>query len=177
MNRALFLDRDGTVIEHVHYLKDPDEVRLVEDCVETLKRAKDAGYVLIVVSNQSIIGRGTGTVDQVEACNARMCELLSAEGVVIDDAVYCPHAPDEGCSCRKPEPGLLLECAERFGIALAQSVMIGDNITDIQAGDNARCRMSLYLNTREPRTDLHSFDSLAEAVDYVLSVSGQSEGS
>ena len=175
MKRALFLDRDGTVIEHVHYLKDPDEVRLVDCCAETLRRARDAGYALVVISNQSIIGRGTGTVAQVDACNARMRELLHIEGVELDAVLYCPHTPEDNCSCRKPQPGLLQEAATQLGLDINASVMIGDNITDIQAGENAGCRLSLYLNTREVLESVHGFDTLADAVDYVLSHDGQSE--
>lgn len=175
MKKGLFLDRDGTVIEHVHYLKDPDGVVLVERCAETLLKAKAAGYALIVISNQSIIGRGTGTVEQVEACNDRMRALLRDAGVELDDVSYCPHAPEDECGCRKPAPGLLIAAAERLGISLAESVMIGDNITDVEAGENAGCRLNLYLNTREVLADREGFDSLADAVDYALSQDGQSE--
>lgn len=169
MKRALLLDRDGTVIEHVHYLKDPDEVRLVDRCAESLQRARDAGYLLVVISNQSIIGRGTGTVEQVEACNDRMRVLLREQGIELDAVSYCPHSPDAGCACRKPAPGMLNEIAETLDVSLLDSVMVGDNITDVQAGENAGCRLNIYLNTREARDDLFGFDTLAEAVDFVLS--------
>jgi D-glycero-D-manno-heptose 1,7-bisphosphate phosphatase len=170
MNKALFLDRDGTVIEHVHYLKDPDEVRLVSGCAQALKSARDAGYLLVVISNQSIIGRGTGTHEEVEACNARMEELLSAEGVELDSVLYCPHAPEDECACRKPQPGLLVQAAEALIIDLAQSSMIGDNVTDIEAGRNAGCRANLYLNKREPGTGEHCFDSIVEAIQFALTL-------
>lgn len=171
MNKALFLDRDGTVIEHVHYLKDPAEVRLVPRCAEMLQQARAAGYILVVISNQSIIGRGTGTREDVDACNARMTELLEDEGVVLDLVLYCPHTPDDGCACRKPEPGLLFEAAETLEVDLSASVMIGDNVTDVEAGLSAGCRLNLYLTTREPGEWEDSFDSLAEAIEYILSLS------
>ena len=168
MHKAMFLDRDGTVIEHVHYLNDPAGVRLVSDCVKALSAARAAGYLLVVISNQSIIGRGTGTKEEVDACNARMEELLRVEGIMLDLVLYCPHAPEEECGCRKPKPGMLLDAADRLGIDLSQSVMIGDNITDVEAGENAGCAMSLYLNTREPRVGDACFDSLEDAVRSVL---------
>ena len=93
MNKAVFLDRDGTVVEHVHYLKNADDVRLVSKCAEALKRARNAGYLLIVISNQSIVGRGTGTSAEVNACNARMRDLLRDEGVELDLVLFCPHTP------------------------------------------------------------------------------------
>lgn len=171
MNKAMFLDRDGTVIEHVHYLTNPDEVRLVPQCAEVLQRVRNAGFLLVVISNQSIIGRGTGTVEQVNACNARMEKLLLAEGVDVDLVLFCPHAPEDKCACRKPEPGLLNEAARQLRIDLEESVMIGDNITDIEAGKNARCRLNLYVNTREPRQGEDCFGTLVHAINYALGIS------
>lgn len=167
MNKALFLDRDGTVIEHVHYLKDPNQVRLVERCAEALRRARDAGYLLIVISNQSMVGRGTGTVEHVEACNTRMIELLAEKGVALDAVRHCPHAPEDGCSCRKPEPGLLNDCAAEFDIDLERSTMIGDNVTDVEAGVRAGCKKNYYLNTREPREN--GVATLFDAIHLMLS--------
>ena len=170
MNKAVFLDRDGTVIEHVHYLVNPAEVRLVSECAEALKLARDAGYLLVVVSNQSVIGRRTGTREEVEACNARMGQLLRAEGVNLDLVLFCPHSPDDGCECRKPRPGLLQQAARDLGIDLAESVMIGDHVTDVEAGENAGCRLNLYLNTREVRDCGECFDSLIDAIRYALEI-------
>jgi D-glycero-D-manno-heptose 1,7-bisphosphate phosphatase len=169
MNKAVFLDRDGTVVEHVHYLKNADDVRLVSKCAEALKLARNAGYLLIVISNQSIVGRGTGTSAEVNACNARMRDLLRAEGVELDLVLFCPHTSEDGCGCRKPRPGMLVKAAEDLAIDLAESVMIGDNVTDMEAGENAGCRLNLYLNTREARDDRACFDTLLSAVEYSLS--------
>ena len=158
-------------------MKNPKEVRLVADCAKSLRRAREEGYLLVVISNQSIIGRGTGTVAQVDACNARMEELLLAEGVDVDLVLYCPHAPEDNCTCRKPKPGLLLDAARDLDIDLEASIMIGDNITDVEAGENAGCRLNLYLNTRESRQGAECFDTLVLAIDYALGDSSSSLGS
>ena len=147
MNKAIFLDRDGTVIVHVHYLADPDKVEIVPGGAEALRRLKDSGYLLVMVSNQSLVGRGYGTVEDVESVNDRTIELLEADGVSIDSVKYCPHRPDENCPNRKPNPGMLVEAARELDIDLTQSVMIGDNITDVQAGENAGCRLSILIGT------------------------------
>ena len=170
MNKALFLDRDGTVIEHVHYNMDPNDVHLVPDCAEALAKAQAAGYLLVVISNQSGIARGKGTHEDVQACNDRMAELLAEQGITLDLILYCPHGPDEDCPCRKPKPGMLLDAAQQLDIDLSQSIIIGDNITDLQAGQNAGCKMMLFVNARdvEVREGEDCFDSLVEAVEHAL---------
>lgn len=168
MNKAVFLDRDGTLIEHIHYLTDPNRVKIVDGGAEALKRLQEAGYLLVVVSNQSLVGRGYGTEDDVNAVNARMAELLQSAGVTLDSVKYCPHHPDEDCPNRKPKPGMLLEAAEELNIDLTQSVMIGDNPTDTGAGENARCRLNILLVEPGSSAQGPSAGSLSEAADRVL---------
>ena len=168
MNKAVFLDRDGTVIEHVHYLSDPAKVAIVPGGVEALKKLKNHGYLLVVVSNQSLVGRGYGTAEDVEAVNARMCELLAESGVTIDSVKYCPHLPDAECPNRKPNPGMLLEAAKEFDIDLSQSVMIGDNITDVEAGENAGCSLNVLLGAAKGTAGCTVAKDLHEAVELVL---------
>ena len=176
MNKAVFLDRDGTVIQHVHYLTEPGKVEIVPGGVEALKKLQEAAYLLVVVSNQSLVGRGYGTVDDVEAVNARMLELLEAGGVRIDCVKYCPHLPGEDCPNRKPMPGMPIEAARELGIDLAQSVMIGDNLSDVEAGRNAGCQMNILIQppgASDYRPSLGATvvaSGLPEAVDIVLHV-------
>ncbi len=133
MKRAVFLDRDGTVIEEKTFISDPDEVELIPGAPEALKVIKEMGFLIIGVSNQSGVGRGYFGLKEVEAVNRRMAELLSLYGVGLDDLFICPHAPEEDCMCRKPRPGLLLEAAERYEIDLKRSYMIGDREGDVGA--------------------------------------------
>ena len=176
MSKAVYLDRDGTVIQHVPYLTEPGKVEIVPGGVEALRKLHEAGYLLVVVSNQSLVGRGYGTADDVEAVNARMLELLDAGGVTIDCVKYCPHHPDDDCANRKPMPGMLLEAARELGIDLAQSAMIGDAITDVEAGRNAGCRMNVLIDPAGSSDDRPRLGAtvvasgLPEAAEMVLHV-------
>lgn len=168
MNKALFLDRDGTLIEHIPYLMNPNDVKLVPRCAESLAKAQKAGYRLIVISNQSGVARGVGTIADIEACNKQMEDLLRTQEIMLDLILYCPHGPDSDCLCRKPNTGLFDSASKQLNIDLSQSIMIGDNISDIHAGQNAGCRLNVYLNTRETRQGENCFDSLPEAIDWAL---------
>src|SRR5579875_2452690 len=139
--RAVFLDKDGTIIENVPYNVDPALIRLAPGAEEGLERLHRAGYLLFVVSNQSGVARGYFPESALEGVAARLEELLAAFGVPLSGFAYCPHHPEalvEGyavtCDCRKPEPGLILRMAAEHGIDLARSWMIGDILDDIQAG-------------------------------------------
>jgi D-glycero-D-manno-heptose 1,7-bisphosphate phosphatase len=142
-DRAVFLDRDGTLIEDPGYLSDPSAVRLLPGAAEALRALRAAGYRLVLVSNQSGIGRGYFTLEEAEAVHRRLVDELAERGVALDDARYCPHAPDEGCSCRKPKPGLLLAAADELGLDLEASFMVGNSPSDIGAGKRAGCRTVL----------------------------------
>lgn len=137
---ALFLDRDGTLIHDVPYLKEPGGVSLLPGAIPALRRFREAGYRLILVSNQSGIGRGWIAMHELLAVHAQLVKLLAAKGVQLDAAYYCPHTPDAGCSCRKPSPGLLLKAMENFPTDRARSLMVGDRQGDIQAGRGAGLR-------------------------------------
>ena len=140
---TVFLDRDGTLIEDVGYPRDPETVRLLEGAVEALAALRRAGYALVVVSNQSGIGRGIVTQEQAEAVHERFVQELRAHGVELDDARYCPHRPEDACACRKPAAGLLLDSARELGLDLARSFMVGDKPDDVEAGRAAGCRTVL----------------------------------
>jgi D,D-heptose 1,7-bisphosphate phosphatase len=150
---AVFLDRDGTIIEQVHYLSDPDKVRLLPGAGASLRRLRDAGYALVAITNQSAIGRGMITVGQYEAVNAAMDRQLAAEGVALDGIYYCPECPtgDDRTAIthgdRKPGPGMLLRASSDLGLDPAASWMVGDMISDVLAGINAGCKGSLMVQT------------------------------
>jgi histidinol-phosphate phosphatase family protein len=138
--RAVFLDRDGTVIEDVGYPRDPEQVRFLPGALAGLAALRAAGWLLVVISNQSGIGRGLITPEEAEAVHARFeCELGDA-GISLAGARYCPHAPAEHCSCRKPSPEMILDAASSLGIDLAASYMVGDKESDVEAGRRAGTR-------------------------------------
>jgi histidinol-phosphate phosphatase family protein len=134
---ALFLDRDGTLIYDLQYIADPHSVKPIPGAAEALQVFQRCGYLLIVVSNQSGIGRGLISVRQAQVVHYRFITVLRDAGVEIDDVYYCPHAPDAGCSCRKPSPRLVFEAAQRHGIDLKRSLLIGDQQTDLKTAKNA----------------------------------------
>ena len=166
---AVFVDRDGTLIEDVGYLRDPDGVRLVDGAAEALSRLADAGFLLVVVSNQSGIARGLIDPSEAQAVHDRFVSELEDRGVSPAVVQYCPHAPDAGCDCRKPAPGLLLAAARELGLDLEASFMIGDKLSDVEAGRRAGCRGVLISRAR---TDASGADHIAvdwsDAVSFIL---------
>jgi len=128
------LDRDGTIIVERNYLADPDGVELLPGAPEGIRRLRELGCTILVVSNQSGVGRGFFDLATVERVNARMAELLAREGASIDGIYVCPHAPEEGCGCRKPRTGLLDRAAEDYGFEPSSLFVIGDNVCDMELG-------------------------------------------
>ena len=133
---AVLLDRDGTLVVDVPYNGDPAKVRPMPGAAEALQRLRDAGIPTALVSNQSGIARGLIDADQVRAVNARMEELLGPIG----PKVFCPHGPDDGCDCRKPRPGLILQAAEALGVPPERCAMVGDIGADVEAALAAGAR-------------------------------------
>ncbi len=150
MNKAVLLDRDGTLIRDVPYLGDPAKVALEDGVAGALRRLHELGYLLIVVTNQSGIGRGLFTEDDFQAVQARLAELLRDEGVPLRAVYHCPHHPTEArppylvdCPCRKPKSGMVLAAIAEHDLDPAQSFMIGDTFRDIRAGQGAGVRSIL----------------------------------
>jgi len=169
--RAVFLDRDDTLLVDEGYMSDPARVRLVEGVPEALSRLQRAGLALVLISNQSGVARGLITAAQVQAIEARLRALLP--GVTFAGAEYCFHHPDEGCACRKPAPLMLRQAARRLGIDLARSVMVGDRTSDVGAGAAAGCWTVLIGEQAEegPQPD-HRAQTLLEAVDWIVTPRG-----
>jgi D-glycero-D-manno-heptose 1,7-bisphosphate phosphatase len=137
--RAIFLDRDGTITVDTGYPSDPDEVELLPGAANALRTLRNRGWALVLVSNQSGVGRGLIAPDQARAVHERLVLELGACGVELDGAYYCPHVPEDACECRKPRPGLLQRAAAELGLDLADSMMVGDRQSDVEAGREAGC--------------------------------------
>lgn len=170
--KAVFLDRDGTLIYDVGYARDPDQVRLFPDVKEALTKLRKHGFRLVLVSNQSGIGRGLMTVEQAEQVHQRVVSRLAECGVQLDAAYYCRHAPDEQCGCRKPSPEMLLRAAKELDLQLDRSFMVGDKLGDVEAGKQAGCRTILLTATSasgklDPAPDYVAVDWL-EVLQHIL---------
>jgi D-glycero-D-manno-heptose 1,7-bisphosphate phosphatase len=177
MNKAFFIDRDGVIVVETDYLGHPDDVEIIPGVAEALKAIKAAGFLAIIVSNQSGVARGYYSESDVELVNHRIVEVLAEQGAVIDAFYHCPHHPkfSGDCDCRKPEPGMLLTAAEDHQIDPAKSYMIGDKISDVEAGRNAGCAESVLIKTghgiNEATGDLKGItvaDDFAAAVKKLL---------
>lgn len=180
MNTAIFLDRDGVIIENrEHYVRCWDDVAFIPGALTALKRISSSSYRIIVVTNQSAVGRGLITFEQAESINRRIKFVVSAAGGRIDALYLCPHTPQDQCDCRKPLPGMLLQAAEELRINLSQSFMIGDALSDLMAGKAANVRETILVKTGRGKSQIalseaqqlqpfHVYDSLIEATDYIL---------
>jgi histidinol-phosphate phosphatase family protein len=150
VTRGLFLDRDGTVIEECGYLADPALVRVLPGAAAALAALASEGWKLIVVSNQSGVGRGLITPHQMEAVQRRFLDLMQSHGIPIAGSYLCTHTPEDGCQCRKPSPFLLQRAAAEHGLDLSASFMIGDREGDILCGRHAGCSTIWLRNTMFP---------------------------
>jgi D-glycero-D-manno-heptose 1,7-bisphosphate phosphatase len=130
---GVFLDRDGTVIQERGYLSDPEAITLIPGVIRAIRLVNYLGLRTVVVSNQSGVARGYFPASVVEEINTRLSFMLEQEGAFLDGMYYCPHHPDDGCTCRKPEPGMLLRAAGELGIDFPRSYMVGDMSSDVEA--------------------------------------------
>jgi D-glycero-D-manno-heptose 1,7-bisphosphate phosphatase len=169
-----FLDRDGTLIVERQFLARPDDVELIPGAAQALKRLADAGFALVLATNQSGIGRGLYGEADYRAVEARLADLLRDEGVRFDGDYHCPHHPDftGPCNCRKPAPGLFLQAADELGLDLARSVYIGDRLRDVLPGLELGGRAYL-VRTGYGRTEASSAPDGVVVVDDVLDAARQ----
>ena len=174
--KAIFLDRDGTINRYVGFLRDIDDFVLLDGVAAAIRKINASGYLAIVATNQPVIARGEVTVAQLEEIHNKMETLLGAEGAYLDGIYYCPHHPHKGyageipalkieCECRKPKAGMLLKAADDFNIDLSESWMVGDGENDVLCGRNAGCRTAII--GQDPNADLQCAD-LADAVNKIL---------
>ncbi len=171
--RAVFLDRDGTISRYVEYCRTPEELQLLPGAGPAIRRLNDAGLAVIVVTNQSAIGRGWLTVEMLEAIHAKLRRELQRAGAALEAIYVCPHRPEEGCDCRKPGTGLLVRAAREHGIELASSYMVGDRGLDIRTGRAAGGKTVLVRSGHAPEPDEavvpdHEAMTLDEAVAWIL---------
>jgi D-glycero-D-manno-heptose 1,7-bisphosphate phosphatase len=178
--RAAFLDRDGTIIRDTEYLRDPDQVELLPGAAQAIKRLNDAGWPVIVVTNQSGIARGLLTEQDYERVRMRVDKLIAeSAGAKIDATFHCPHHPDFSgrCDCRKPGVKLYADAAREHDLDAKASWYVGDRIRDVAPGDHFGGRSVLLLVDSTPEADRaaasnrRTAKSLAEAVDFILAES------
>ena len=181
MNKAVFLDKDGTLLIDVPYNVDPDQMALYSEAGPALQQMQLAGYRLVVVSNQSGVAHGYFPESALPAVWERLASLLAPFEIAFDGFYYCPHQPSGSvseyaidCDCRKPQPGLLRRAAQELNIDLTESWMIGDILHDVEAGNRAGCRSILVNRGNETewqtgpyRTPTVRVDSLLEAVEQI----------
>lgn len=152
MHPAIFLDRDGVIIENrPNYVRSWADVDVYGQALAALTAWRDSPYKIIIVTNQSAVGRGIISLAAAQAINERLVQVIEGENGRIDGTYLCPHAPEKGCACRKPQPGMLLQAAEEHEIDLSRSVMIGDALTDLEAGLRAGVAEVMLLQTGRGR--------------------------
>jgi D-glycero-D-manno-heptose 1,7-bisphosphate phosphatase len=178
MKRAIFIDRDGTLIFDKEYLHKPEEVEFCPGSIEALRRATDAGFVLVMVTNQSGVGRGYFTMEDVHNVHAYIERELAHDGVRLLGIFIAPEAPEMPSRGRKPSPEFLFDARDEFGIDLARSFLVGDKMSDVQCGWNAGVQKSILVRTGEGRKteakererlqDAVIVDDLAAGIDWIL---------
>jgi len=171
--KAIFLDRDGTINKYVGFLRDIDDFELIDGVAEAVKRINQSGYLAIVITNQPVIARGEVSWDELNEIHKKMATLLGKEGAYVDGIYLCPHHPDKGfpgerreykldCDCRKPKPGLLLQAAKDFNIDLTESYMIGDSQRDVECGMNGNVKDSILVDQNLPNTLLNAINQISD---------------
>jgi D-glycero-D-manno-heptose 1,7-bisphosphate phosphatase len=176
VSRAVFLDRDGTLIEDKDYLHRPEEVIIYPGVGLALKRLQNAGFKLFIVTNQSGVGRGMFPIEDVHNVHEHLCRELAKDGVRIEKIYIAPEAPDAPSRGRKPSPQFLLDARDEAGIDLAQSYMVGDKLIDLECGRNAGLKKSILVRTgygakMEMNGDLKNavvVDDLPRAAEWIL---------
>lgn len=177
LQKAVFLDRDGTVTSGRGFITSPEQIILEDGVAEAVRKINQSGYLAVLITNQPVIARGECTLEELEQIHGRLEYLLGKQGAYLDDIFYCPHHPDRGfpkevpkykinCNCRKPKPGLLFRAAERYHIDLSASYMIGDHQRDIEAGRTAGC--SSFLIDKNQASKNGIFLNLLDAVNQLL---------
>lgn len=181
--KAIFLDRDGTINVYKGFLRNIDDFELIDGVAEAVRKINDTGYLVIVVTNQPVIARGEVKIDELDEIHNKMETLLGLDGAYLDAIYYCPHHPHKGyegeipelkieCECRKPKPGMLLKAASKYNIDLTKSYIVGDGENDIKAGIAAGCK-TVFLANEKKHMDLevqpdYIYNSLLEFVNKVI---------
>ncbi len=152
LKKVVFLDRDGTINQDsANYIKSWSEFKFLPRSIEAVRDLTAAGFLIIVITNQSGIPRKLISPEELENIHSKMKASVESQGGKISDIFFCPHLPDDGCDCRKPEPGLILQAQKKYTIDLAASVMIGDSARDIECAHNAGCGRTILVKTGNSR--------------------------
>ena len=175
--KALFLDRDGIINLDHGYVYKIEDFEFVNGIFEVCQHAINCGYIIIVITNQAGIARGYYTIEQFEILTDWMKRQFLDQNIKITDVYFCPHHPDKGineyagqCSCRKPEPGMLISASEKYAISLSESVFIGDKISDIQAAESAGVKNKILLASKyadENAITAHGIDKISSAIQFI----------
>lgn len=148
MHPAIFLDRDGVIIENrASYVRSWSDVSILPGALDALARIRSSPFKIVIVTNQSAIGRGILPIQVAQEINQRVVEAIERAGGRVDGVYMCPHAPGEDCACRKPKPGLLVQAAQALRLDLGQSLMVGDALSDVMAGQAAGVREAVLVRT------------------------------
>ena len=140
-NKAVFLDRDGVINKkRIDHVKSVDEFKIFSNVGDAIKLLRDKGYLVIIITNQSVIGRNIISEKKLDEIHIELKNYLKQSNTYVDSIYYCPHIPEQNCDCRKPKPGLIFEACQDFDIDLKNSYFIGDSISDLDAAENAGCK-------------------------------------
>ena len=188
MNPALFLDRDGVIIENrSNYVRTWSDVYIYTQAIEALVKLKPTGYKTVIITNQSAVGRGFISPKVAQEINLRLVEEIHSAGGRIDGVFMCPHAPHDECACRKPQPGLILEAADSLSLDLSRSILVGDALSDIMAGQSAGVGKNVLVRTGRgnEQSDITLankippfliYDTLADALSELIFLPGDQSG-
>ena len=161
-NKAIFLDRDGVINKNRDdYVKSTKELEIFSNIGKEILKLKMKGFLIIVITNQSVINRKIITIRELEEIHSTIQKFLMKSKTSIDKFYFCPHRPDENCDCRKPKPGLILQAINEFSIDASKSWMVGDSKTDIQAGEKAGCK-TILLKKNDSFTNILKIIELEE---------------
>jgi D-glycero-D-manno-heptose 1,7-bisphosphate phosphatase len=148
LKKVVFLDRDGTInMDSADYVKSRSEFEFIPGSIEAIRKLTINGFTSIVITNQSALARKYVSPEELDAMHTLMCRSVASEGGKITDVFFCPHMPDEGCTCRKPAPGLIDQARQKYRIDLADSIMVGDSAKDIACGLNAGCGWTVLVES------------------------------
>ena len=181
--KAIFMDRDGTINQHVGYIIKAEQFVLLPNISKAIDIIHSQGYLAIIITNQSIIARGYATIEEVDRIHQKMKEILKTENSYVDAIYMCPHHPTHGrikefsceCECRKPKAGLILRAAKDLNINLGQSWMIGDSKVDIEAGIKAGCKTALISTHEDYFGQTVTVDSLYQFTALILNKEGDGQ--
>lgn len=176
--KAVFLDRDGTINKYKGFISDPKDFELIDKVAEAISSFRNSGYLVVVVTNQPVVARGECSEETLELIHKKMETLLGEDGAFLDEIYYCPHHTDKGfeneikelkidCDCRKPKPGMIFTAAEKFNIDLEKSFMVGDSLRDVETAVNAGCRAVFVGDKKKSPSDALFFESLYDFAVYL----------